>query len=264
MPAGDEAPDLRMLRRSNPKRRHRHGTNLISFDKWPHKFGDNRGGLVPHRVRFVSSEKSTAVPDRRPIASRSTRWAQVLTSVLVRAGVAPNTISVLSMFFAAGGALLLTRVPTVSGLIGTAACIQLRLVCNLLDGMVAIEGHRRSPTGALYNEVPDRIADSLLIASLGYSVSAPWLGWFGALAAALTAYIRVLGGSLGLPQDFRGPMAKPHRMAVLTCGCIVGAVERYYFGSHWALLAAAWTIALGATATCALRLLSIGRRLRST
>ena len=47
----------------------------------------------------------------------------------------------------------------------------------------------------------------------------------GALAAAVTAYIRVLGGSLGLPQDFRGPMAKPHRMAVLTIACVLGAFE---------------------------------------
>ena len=45
-----------------------------------------------------------------------------------------------------------------------------------------------------------------------------WLGWLGALAAAVTAYIRVLGGSLGLPQDFRGPLAKPHRMVVMTSG----------------------------------------------
>ena len=34
-------------------------------------------------------------------------------------------------------------------------------------------------------------------------------------------YIRALGGSLGLEQDFVGPMAKQHRMFVLTLGAIV-------------------------------------------
>ena len=55
-------------------------------------------------------------------------------------------------------------------------CVQLRLLCNLLDGMVAVEGGRSSPVGALYNEVPDRVADSLLLVALGYAVGIPWLG----------------------------------------------------------------------------------------
>ena len=96
-------------------------------------------------------------------------------------------------------------------------------MCNLLDGMVAIEGGKKSPVGSLYNEFPDRIADSLFIVALGYAIGWPALGWFGALAAALTAYIRVFGGSLGFDQDFRGPMAKQQRMTVLTAACVVGA-----------------------------------------
>ena len=91
--------------------------------------------------------------------------------------------------------------------------------------MVAVEGGKKSALGPLYNEFPDRIADSLLIVALGYAIGWPSLGWFGALAAALTAYIRVFGGSLGLPQDFRGPMAKQQRMAALTLACVVGAAE---------------------------------------
>jgi phosphatidylglycerophosphate synthase len=81
--------------------------------------------------------------------------------------------------------------------------------------MVAIEGGQQSAVGVLYNEIPDRVADSLLIVALGFAAGTPWLGWLGALAAAVTAYIRVLGGTCGLPQDFRGPLAKPHRMFVM-------------------------------------------------
>jgi phosphatidylglycerophosphate synthase len=157
----------------------------------------------------------------------------------------------------------LVWLPTAAGLIAAAACVQLRLLCNLLDGMVAVEGKRQSPTGVLYNEVPDRLADSLLIVALGYAVGVPWLGWAGALAAAITAYIRVLGGSQGLSQDFRGPMAKPHRMAVLTAACVLGAIELSVWGSQWALMLAAWIIALGSVVTCGTRLLAIARQLRA-
>jgi phosphatidylglycerophosphate synthase len=115
----------------------------------------------------------------------------------------------------------------------------------------------------LFNEIPDRIADSLFIVALGYTIGAPAIGWYGALAAAMTAYIRVLGGSLGKPQDFRGPMAKPHRMATITIACVLGAIELRVAGSHWALTLAAWIVAIGATITCVRRTLFIAQQLRT-
>jgi phosphatidylglycerophosphate synthase len=191
--------------------------------------------------------------NRRPLASRSATWAKAAAAFLARTSVTPNQISVVSVLFAAAGAALLAFWPGAIGLIGCAVAVQARLVCNLLDGMVAIEGGKKSPVGALYNEFPDRIADSLLIVALGYAIGWPALGWFGALAAALTAYIRVFGGSLGLPQDFRGPMAKQQRMAVLTAACVAGAAEWLLTGTRYALLAAAVIIAAGAVVTCATR-----------
>jgi len=211
----------------------------------------------------MSAEGAPVIRNRRPLASRSTRWAQSLAGMLLRAGVSPDAISLASIAFAALGAWLLATRPYGVALLAAAACIQVRLLCNLLDGMVAVEGGRASAVGALYNEVPDRVADSLLIVALGYAVECAWLGWLGALAAALTAYIRVLGGALGLPQDFRGPMAKPQRMAVLTGACLLAAGESALFGSHWALAAAAWIIALGALLTCATRLRAIAGALRA-
>ena len=161
------------------------------------------------------------------------------------------------------GAAALLTCPAPIGFIVTAACVQLRLLCNLLDGMVAIEGGRQSPVGGLYNEIPDRIADSFFIVALGYAVDVPWLGWLGALAAAVTAYIRVLGGSLGLPQDFRGPQAKPHRMAVMTAGCLIGAIEIVIWRTQYALLAAAWIIGIGAVLTCVTRTSAISKQLQA-
>ncbi len=167
-----------------------------------------------------------------------------------------------SMLFALIGAALLVYYPNPAGLIGCALAIQARLVCNLLDGMVAVEYGKKSPLGRIYNEFTDRIADSVLIVALGYSIGFPSLGWFGALAAASTAYVRVFGGSLGLPQDFRGPMAKQHRMAAMTAGCLLGAVEQTLNGTLHALSAASVVIVIGSVATCITRTRAIANQLQ--
>lgn len=200
--------------------------------------------------------------NRRPIKARSSSWAQQVALSLAQRNITPNQISVTSIFFAAAGAVLLLRFSNSLGLLGCALCIQARLICNLLDGMVAVEGGKKSPLGQLYNEFPDRLADSVLIVALGHALGLAWLGWFGALAAALTAYVRVFGGALGFPQDFRGPLAKQHRMAVMTAGCVLGAIELPAFGSRYALLGAAWVIAAGSVLTCFTRTAALARRLR--
>lgn len=181
---------------------------------------------------------------------------------LARTNVSPNQISGASVLFAAVGAAILLWYPVPAALLGCALAIQGRLVCNLLDGMVAVEGGKKSPLGQIYNEFPDRIADSLLIVALGYAIHLPSIGWLGALAAALTAYVRVFGGSLGLPQDFRGPMAKQHRMAVMTGGCVLGAIEQASVGTAYALIVASFVIALGSLATCVTRLRALIIQLR--
>lgn len=212
---------------------------------------------------FVDECMTAKSGDRRPLRTRDAGWARKLASVLARSPVTANQISMASVLFALAGAasLLLWRSPL--AMLVCAACIQLRLLCNLLDGMLAIEGGRSTPAGPLYNEFPDRIADALFLVALGHAAGEPWLGWLCALLAALTAYIRVTGGSLGLPQDFRGPMAKPHRMAAMTVACLLGPVEAYWLGSRGCLLAAAWLIALGSALTCVLRTRAIAAQLRA-
>jgi phosphatidylglycerophosphate synthase len=206
---------------------------------------------------------SDAEANRRPIATRETGWAKRLASALARSAVTPNQISVASIAFAGAGAALLVWWPTPAGLLSCALCVQLRLVCNLIDGMIAMEGGKASAVGKIYNEFPDRIADSLLIVALGYACGAPWLGWLGALLAALTAYVRVFGGSLGFMQDFRGPFAKQQRMAVLSIACVAGAAETFWRAEPYALLTGAAIIAAGSAVTCIARTRAIAAPLRA-
>jgi phosphatidylglycerophosphate synthase len=197
-------------------------------------------------------------PARRPLKTRDTAWAKGLARWLAARRVPPNAISLASLAFAGLGAAAMLAAPAVqpsvrAGLfLAAAVCIQLRLLCNLLDGMVAVEGGLGSPSGDVYNELPDRIADPLLIVPAGYACGLAWgpeLAWTAALLALLTAYVRALGGSLGLQQGFQGPMAKPHRMAAMTLG-LVGAAVLVPWGLEGAVLALVLAlIAVGAGVT---------------
>ncbi len=205
---------------------------------------------------------------RRPIRARDTRWAQTVAALLTRSGVRPNQISVLSVVCAALGAASLVGSGTVVSLAGrttlllfAATCIQGRLLCNLFDGLVAVEGGRRTKTGEIYNELPDRISDTLLLAAAGYACRGTgWereLGWAAAVVAVFVAYVRALGGQLGVGQQFGGPMAKQQRMATLTLACMTTGAETLL---RWPLRTMTWAlglIVLGSVVTAARRLARI-------
>jgi phosphatidylglycerophosphate synthase len=174
--------------------------------------------------------------DRRPVQARETRWAGALARGLAQAGFRPNAISLLSVLFAllAGAGLLLgSRFqhpwPIALYLLASLG-IELRLIANLMDGMVAIEGGFQTRAGAVYNELPDRVSDSVILVCAGYSVPGnPWwvwsLGWAAAILAMLTAYVRVLGGASGASQPFIGPMAKQQRMHFVVAGALLSMAE---------------------------------------
>jgi phosphatidylglycerophosphate synthase len=193
--------------------------------------------------------------DRRPLASRDTRWARAVAKRMAAASITPNAISQASIVMAtlAGAAFWLagqeSGVARSLLLVAAAAFCQLRLLCNLIDGMVAVEGGKGAPDGPFWNEFPDRIADMLILIGVGYGIAAPGLGWAAAALSVLTAYVRELGRGNGLPSDFCGPMAKPHRMALITGAALVSALEFLWGGSDEVLVLALWIVAIGAGLT---------------
>jgi len=210
--------------------------------------------------------------DRRPIASRDTGWAHWLTRLLVARQVTPNQISMASMGFALlagvafyGGAQLDGGARVLLLLLGAVFC-QLRLICNLLDGLVAVEAGKGAPDGAFWNEAPDRISDTLILVGLGYGLGMAALGWVAAAMAVGTAYVRELGRSTTGDNDFSGPMAKPHRMAVVTIAAVLACVTPVFDGAldgNGILIAALWIVAVGALITSLRRSAAMITRLRA-
>ncbi len=206
--------------------------------------------------------------NRRELKTRGQAWPRRLAQFLAGAGLTPNQISVLSVVFALGAAGAYYMAPRGWGwLVVAAAGIQLRLLCNMLDGLLAIEGGLKSKTGDLYNEVPDRFGDIAIMLGAGFVIRAlPYgmtLAWVMVVIAILTAYVRLLGGSLGLKQDFSGPMAKQHRMFTLTLGSLLAAGELAMRGTVWTLYVAICVIVIGSAFTFTRRLTRIARQLEA-
>lgn len=215
---------------------------------------------------------SSGHADRRPIAQRDAGWAKTAAARLARLGVRPNQISVLSVVVAAAAAAAL--VAGGRGGAGTRAAlfvlagllIETRLLCNLFDGMLAVEGGMHSKSGVIYNDLPDRLSDALILTGAGYAIGGDWpvaLGWAAALLAVTTAYVRTLGGAAGLRQDFGGPMAKQQRMQVIVAACALGAGLAATTWSDRVLVAALVIVVAGSSLTVARRTLRIVRELES-
>lgn len=203
----------------------------------------------------MSEGTTDGTPDRRPLASRNSRWAQAIARRMAQMSITPNQISQASMLAAALGGAAFFWAGQEAGagrivlLLAAALFCQLRLLCNLFDGMVAVEGGKGAADGPFWNEFPDRAADLMIFAGAGYGIGLPELGFAAGAFAVLTAYVRELGRANGLPSDFSGPMAKQHRMAAITAAAIVSTFAPLWNGRDEILIVALVIIALGAAYT---------------
>jgi phosphatidylglycerophosphate synthase len=207
---------------------------------------------------LTSSIGNTATP-RRVLATRNAAWARAAARRLAGCGVRPNTVSIAGVGCAVVSAAAFVLSAGVADgrraalLLLAATGIQMRLLCNLLDGMLAVEERLKTRTGEIFNDLPDRVADVLILVGAGYAVPrtahGPALGWAAAVTALFTAYVRVLGGSLGLRQHFIGPMAKQHRMFTLTVSALLAAAEALAGQTSRALPAGLALMVAGSVAT---------------
>jgi phosphatidylglycerophosphate synthase len=232
--------------------------------------------------RCLSSADAKVTPpkkDRRPIFARSWSLSQSAANALASRNVHANSISLASLGFGAASLACfagtghvgdeLTRALWFAG----GSFIQCRLVANMLDGMVATSP-KSTPTsvdssvswtkdkslGGLFNEVPDRLTDSLTLIGLGLACGNLSLGLAASGAAIATAYVRAMGAMYGTRQYFNGVMSKPRRMFFVTGVAAACALVP----EHAMLMAegSLFVILLGSLLTCYERLRLIAAELR--
>jgi phosphatidylglycerophosphate synthase len=134
---------------------------------------------------------SYQIGDRRPLASRGWKISEKIARWLAERGATPNAISIVGMVcgILAGIMFSLTTGaahPWFFWVFG-AVFVQLRLLANLYDGMVAVLRETASPVGELFNEVPDRVSDAATLIGFGYATgSDPVLGFVATIFASFS------------------------------------------------------------------------------
>lgn len=89
----------------------------------------------------------------------------------------------------------------------------------MLDGMVAVAAGKASRRGEILNDLPDRISDIVIFVGIAHSgLMNPFIGYWAAIFAVLTAYVGLFGQALGVQRAFGGIMSKPWRMVALHIG----------------------------------------------
>lgn len=157
---------------------------------------------------------------RRPIADafRATAtgavqlcvWANIHPDAISYASIAASALAGFSFMGGAGTPWLLV--------VGTAFCY-LRLWLNMLDGMVALASGKASLRGEILNDLPDRISDVLIFVGLAHGhLCNPFLAYWVAIFALLTAYVGTFGQAVAKKREFGGLMSKPWRMVMLHIG----------------------------------------------
>lgn len=212
--------------------------------------------------------------NRRQLSSRKIPFFQSFAKKLVAWGLTPNQVSVASSLIAVLGGMAFASSPTAEGMairillivIGSIA-IQFRLLCNMIDGLMAIEGGLKTPAGEIFNDFPDRVSDVALIMGAGVMAQQVnplmlHIGWAASLLAVTTAYVRTLGSSISGKSDFSGPMAKQHRMFFLTLGGLASIGEIIFAVPAYSMGIILVLIALGSLMTVVRRLFRLSSSLQ--
>lgn len=220
------------------------------------------------------------VGDRRPIPARNLAISNAVAVWLARSGISANGISIFGMLagLSAGCAIAATaywREYFFTLYITGAILILIRLLSNMFDGMVAVIHNKSNPLGELFNEIPDRISDAAVLIGCGYSInSSAEAGYWAAILAILTAYIRAVGKASGASQNFSGPLAKQQRMFLCIATCLLCAFVpttlifvdsgQTLSGSNQSIMVPVlWFIAAGSAFTCIRRLRGISGELKT-
>jgi len=156
--------------------------------------------------------------------------------VLANLHVSPNLVSLLALAAGMGaGALFALDRPIWAGV--------LVIVCgvlDVLDGRVAVNSHKKSLTGAIFDSTLDRYSEFFIY--LGLSIHfhpgwGLWLPFFAFLGSSMVSYTRARAEGLGI--DCRvGFMQRAERIILIVAAALVGGIFRVFDTAMIIVLAA--------------------------
>jgi CDP-diacylglycerol--glycerol-3-phosphate 3-phosphatidyltransferase len=163
------------------------------------------------------------------------RLLRPLVQALASARVTPNQLTlVTAALMVAYGAALAAWPMAHGSWLGLVAVMPLRMALNALDGLLATHTGRKTPLGAILNEICDVIADLALYLPVALIAGVPaMLAVLAACGAAVVEMAGLAALAAGTPRRFDGPMGKSDRAVAygligLLAGC--GAAPAWITG----------------------------------
>jgi CDP-diacylglycerol---glycerol-3-phosphate 3-phosphatidyltransferase len=171
------------------------------------------------------------------------RMIQPLIVLLTKAGVTPNTITLIGFLLNIGVAILLVMgadQPTLDlRYIGWAgALILFAGLFDMIDGRLARVSGTSSPFGALFDSVLDRYSELVMFLGICYYLAANgyWKSAFFAFLAMqgslMVSYVRARAEGLGI-ECSDGMMQRPERIVLIGVSAIVCGVFASRFGPSY-------------------------------
>jgi phosphatidylglycerophosphate synthase len=143
-----------------------------------------------------------------------------LARPFARAGVSPNTITVLGLIQGAVGLLLTRPLPAIAALVILASSFT-----DGVDGCVAALTNRSTKLGALLDSLADRVTEWCFVGAVVLTGANPWLGGAAAASIGLFEYCRARLLAIGLHDV--GPVTvgeRPTRVIACTVGVLASAL----------------------------------------
>jgi phosphatidylglycerophosphate synthase len=187
--------------------------------------------------------------------------ARILVKPLVQPllKVHPDVITWMSFLFSIAAGVCLFKANLRWPLLLTPIFITLRCMCNLLDGMVAIERKMTSTRGEALQDMVDRFSDSCTLLGVAFSSFGDLrLGIFAMTIMLISSHIGVLKKAVGGKREYGGILGKGDRFFLIG----VASIAQYLWmddvrGLH-VLSIMLGVIILGGIVTIVQRSISIG------
>ncbi|WP_055586081.1 phosphatidylinositol phosphate synthase [Peterkaempfera griseoplana] len=193
-----------------------------------------------------------------------TRVLTPFASMLLRAGISPDAVTLIGTAGSVAGALAFF--PRGEFFWGTIV-ITLFIFSDLVDGNMARQAGRSSKWGAFLDSTLDRVADSAIFAGIamwyagkGDNLALCAVALFCLACGQVVSYTKARAESLGLPCDVSGLVERAERLVVTLVAA--GLAGLHGFGVpyvDWLLPIALWLIAVGSFVTVLQRILTVRR-----
>lgn len=160
------------------------------------------------------------------LRSKSRAIAEPIAAAAEWAGITPNQLSVLSVFFAAASSVFYYLSSSKAILLYMAALmVFLAALTDMADGALARRTGSADRKGDFLDHVIDRYADILIISGILFAGYAPWpVGFLAVIGILLTSYIGTQAQAVNFERYYGGMVGRADRLAMIIVATIANAI----------------------------------------